>query len=127
VTDIRDRAYPWAQLILGQGTIPTDLNLRHSHRASAALAWLSLMLAVALLAPISPADRAVLLGGLVLAIAGVVALNLDFYSFLARKRGGLFLLGAIPLHALYYVYASGTYAWCWMLHQFRRAAAARAH
>jgi glycosyltransferase involved in cell wall biosynthesis len=36
--DIRDRAYPWSQLILRAGSLPNDLNLRISQRASALLA-----------------------------------------------------------------------------------------
>ena len=36
-TDIRDRAIPWTRLVLRQGKIPNDLNLRHSQRLSALL------------------------------------------------------------------------------------------
>lgn len=35
--DIRNRAIPWTQLLLRQGKIPNDLNLRHSQRLSALL------------------------------------------------------------------------------------------
>jgi GT2 family glycosyltransferase len=36
--DIRDRAFPWSQLILREGKLPDDLNTGRSHRASALLA-----------------------------------------------------------------------------------------
>ena len=37
-TDVRSRALPWTRLILRQGKIPNDLNLRHSQRLSALFA-----------------------------------------------------------------------------------------
>jgi GT2 family glycosyltransferase len=36
--DVRDRALPWSQLILREGNLPNDLNLRLSQRVSALLA-----------------------------------------------------------------------------------------
>lgn len=38
LTDIRKRAIPWTQLLLRQGKIPNDLNLRYSQRLSAVFA-----------------------------------------------------------------------------------------
>jgi hypothetical protein len=40
LVDVRDRAYPWARLILERRRMRADLNLRYEHRASAALVWL---------------------------------------------------------------------------------------
>ncbi len=117
-TDIRDRAYPWACLMLEQQRIPTDLNVQHRHRASAALVWLVVLAAAGLLA--APADwRTLLLLILAGAVTGVVLLNGNFYRFLFRRRGLVFALGGILLHALYYAYASGTFAWCWIQHRLQ--------
>jgi hypothetical protein len=111
--DVRDRAVPWARLILRQGRVPADLNLRHAHRASAALVWLGAALALA-----GPFASGPARGGLALAtlgsVAAVLILNRDFYRFLAERRGALFAARAVPMHVLYYAYASATFAWCWL-------------
>jgi glycosyltransferase involved in cell wall biosynthesis len=72
-TDVLDRAIPWTELILQQGALPNDLNLRTSQRISAVLAFALFGLYVAgawffpwlLLAPI-------------LGVLGILAL--DFWS-----------------------------------------------
>jgi O-antigen/teichoic acid export membrane protein len=67
---------------------------------------------------------------------GVVVINRTFYSFLARTRGPFFTTTAFPLHLLYYIYSSATFAGVVMEHlsgkaiagaqeQFRRGADGR--
>ncbi len=47
-TDIRNRALPWTRLVLRQGKIPNDLNLKYSQRVAALLAaCLAVILALA--------------------------------------------------------------------------------
>jgi GT2 family glycosyltransferase len=46
-TEVFDRAIPWTRLLLADGRIPNDLNLRLAQRASAVLAFLLLFLFVA--------------------------------------------------------------------------------
>lgn len=105
VTDLRDRALPWAALIVRQGKLPADLNLRVSHRLSAGLCWLLIgAVAATFLSPISW----VAVSGIVVALLG---LNLDLYRFLMAKRGFWFTLRAIPLHWLYYLYSSAAFAY----------------
>jgi hypothetical protein len=116
VTDIRDRAYPWTRLMLQQGTIPVDLNLQHAHRASAALVWLAAVCAVVLIGGWAGAATAAVGVAGVGAIAGFVYLNRRFYLFLANRRGWAFTAAAVGLHALYYAYASATFAWAWWCH-----------
>ena len=98
VTDVRDRALPWTELILRERRLPRDLNFRPGHRLSTAAV---LALAVALsVAPAWPRP------GLLLAAGGVLALlaaNLAFYRRLVALRGAAFLAAAIPLHALHYL------------------------
>src|SRR5215212_4386650 len=54
--DVRDRALPWSRLILEEGSMPRDLNLRAGDRASAVLACAALLaLAFASVALLFPA------------------------------------------------------------------------
>jgi glycosyltransferase involved in cell wall biosynthesis len=113
LVDVRDRAYPWARLILERGRMPADLNLRYEHRASAALVWLSAALALGL--PLATATtQPVLILALLAAAGALLVLNRGFYRFLIERRGVLFAARAVPLHLLYYAYASATFAWCWI-------------
>jgi glycosyltransferase involved in cell wall biosynthesis len=118
LADVRDRAYPWARLILDRGRVPADLNLRYEHRASAALVWLGIALALALPLARATATRTVLVLALLLAAGGLLALNRRFYRFLVDRRGVLFAARAVPLHLLYYASASATFAWCWIAHRW---------
>jgi hypothetical protein len=116
LVDVRDRAYPWARLILRGGRIPDDLNLRHAHRASAVLVWLSLGAAVGLLVggpgEWAPGFWLVTVAGL----AGMAVLNRGFHGFVRRRRGVPFAVTAFLLHGLYYAYASAAFGWAWIAH-----------
>ena len=123
-TDIRRRAYPWARIIIAAGSTPDDLNLRLAHRVSAVLVALLVAMIPFLwlghkrfygvpVAPLAVLVSLVSLGNLVL-------LNRDFYLFLLRHRGWVFMTAVIPAHLLYYLYAGMTFVWCWLLYQFGR-------
>lgn len=107
-SDIFDRALPWSRLLKTERAIPPDLNLRPAHRLSAALCWL-LLLAV---------PAALWQSWLWLAVALILilllVLNADLYLFFLRKRGVLFVLRAIPLHWLYYLYSSAALLYVWV-------------
>lgn len=105
VTDIRDRALPWAELIARQGELPADLNLKISHRLSAVLCWL--LLAAIFAGIVSPLFWFAALA----LVFGLLALNFDLYRFLFQKRGAWFVARALPLHWLYYLYSSATFAY----------------
>lgn len=121
VTDIRRRAWPWARLILAEGRVPDDLNLRWSSRASSLLVVTALPLLAAL--PLYP-RLAVVLGGL----SGLlIALNAPLYAFFTRHRGPAFALGAIAWHWLYYLYSGLTFAVAVAASGLERAAAASRH
>lgn len=105
VTDIRDRALPWAALIAHQGKLPADLNLKVANRISAVVCWL-LLGGIAASIFIPP----LWLGVLALDLA-LVGLNWNLYRFFYHKRGILFALRAIPLHWLYYLYSSAAFAY----------------
>lgn len=116
-TDTLCRAVPWTRLILEQKQMPKDLNLKSSQRASVAfvaLAWAALLLA-AMPVPFRWSPLVVA----ALALAVVIVLNRDLYAFFARARGLLFVVGAIPLHILYFTYSGLTFVCVWCDHRLR--------
>lgn len=107
-TDIFMRAVPWAKLMLEEGRIPRDLNLRLNARLSAML--------VGALIPLSAASMiyphlSILIGLVMLLLVGLDASLLKFF---VRARGLSFALRAFPVHLLYYLYSGLTFSWCWM-------------
>lgn len=112
--DIFDRAIPWTELMLERRELVDDLNLGRTGRISGLAAWVLLAaLAAALF------DRRSL-GVAVLAAAVLVVANHGFYRFLLARRGVWFTLRAIPMHWLYYLYASAAFAVGGLRHLLRR-------
>lgn len=117
-TDVRDRAYPWARLLLEDGAPAYDLNLRMRDRIAAGVAWvLAGALALALARP--SAGMVAVPAALVLLL---LALNRRLYGFFAGAGGWRFAGAAFGLHLLYYLYSSATYGLC----ALRRLMGARA-
>jgi GT2 family glycosyltransferase len=102
-TDVFRRAIPWTRLLLSQGSVPNDLNLRMENRVSALAAWTLLLLLVFGAAKLS------LLGAAVVPVALLLACNWALYRLFHRRRGFLFSLGAIGLHWLHYIYTCATF------------------
>lgn len=98
VTDVRDRALPWTELILRERRLPSDLNLGHGQRLAAAAA-IGLVAALGAL-PAYPGPAAAVAAGCLLAY---LVPNLPFYRLLATLRGPGFLAAALPLHLLHYL------------------------
>src|SRR5919206_4327748 len=128
--DIRDRALPWSRLILEEGSMPRDLNLRASDRASAALACASLTLlacaAASLLFPstfsssvfsssvaTAPFMPALLFAASVFMLLGVFLLNLPLLRFLRARRGDWFALASFWMLSLYYIYGACAFSLCY--------------
>ena len=105
-TDVLDRGIPWTQLILRYRRMPNDLNLNWSQRASVPAAWLIALLAVFAIFGVpglagrssGPWSTATLIAS----AAVFVALNLQFYRFLAQRRGLYFSAVAIPLNLCFH-------------------------
>lgn len=121
-TDIFYRAIPWSKLILELGNIPSDLNLQPSHKLSTALVFLLIiMLTLAFFDALNffstPIEGVFIFISLLL-IVSLLFLNRKLYAFFFQKRGIKFLLFAIPLHFLYYLYSGLTFAVCWIIHKF---------
>lgn len=123
--DVLDRALPWSRLILEEGSMPRDLNLRASDRASAALACAALItLALASVALLFPAPFSSLVAparflpaSLFCAAASMLAvvfvLNLPFLRFMRARRGLMFSLVSFGMLALYYVYGACAFSLCY--------------
>jgi len=99
-TDVIDRGIPWTRLMLTNRQLSLDLNLDVASRLSGVAAWL-------LVASVFGAG---LWSWRLLWVTGALAaallwLNRGFYQFLRRRRGWWFLLRAVPLHWLYYLYS----------------------
>jgi hypothetical protein len=60
-----------------------------------------------------------------LAALGLLGLNAPLYRFFWRKRGGLFALGTVPWHWLYYLYGSAGFAYVLLTERRRGKPAAR--
>ncbi|MDQ3685166.1 MAG: glycosyltransferase family 2 protein [Acidobacteriota bacterium] len=105
--DIFYRAVPWSKLLLENGEIINDLNLRKAERFSAGLAGLSLiLLPLSILLP-------ALLWLVLLCWLTVILINRKLYLFFLRERGFLFAVAVFPLQLLYYIYSAAAFAWCW--------------
>lgn len=116
-SDVRDRAVPWAQLILELGEMPRDLNLTYSARFSVAGTLLLLPLILLLLRSGHSAQGLVLLRSSVLVLAVLLlALNYRVYRFFWKQRGLAFAVAAVLTHWLYYFYSGLTWAYCYTAH-----------
>jgi glycosyltransferase involved in cell wall biosynthesis len=121
-TDIQYRGIPWTRLILREGLMPDDLNLRIGQRFSVVLAFLVLALLAASAAELIRHAPAALTASTVGA-AGVVwavllLVNRRFYKFLAEARGWSFSAAVTPLHFVYFLcngisFQSGLAAHAW--------------
>ena len=104
VTDIVHRAVPWSRLLLSAGSIPSTLNLDWKGRASGLCAT-----AAAVTLAAGPFMPVALIAAAVLAAMAVV-LNAPFFRLCARKGGLAFACVCVPLHLLYLVYSTVTFA-----------------
>jgi cellulose synthase/poly-beta-1,6-N-acetylglucosamine synthase-like glycosyltransferase len=113
-TDLWRRAVPWTELMLRQGRMVNDLNVKTSDR-------LSVVVAFVLLASLLAAWRwPALLGVAILAMLSVVALNAGLFRFFRRRRGVLFAVGAVPLYWVFLLICGFGFALGLLRHLLRR-------
>ena len=105
-TDLVHRALPWSSLILRMRRLDDDLNVTLAERAKAALT----VLAVAAAAGSVAAGRPALATPALAAVAVVVAWNLPFTRFLARRGGPALALFGAAWHLLYHLYSAVGFA-----------------
>lgn len=95
-TDIFRRGVPWMLLLWRAKVRETDLNVSPSQRLCVAATGLGLLaLPAALWTPAALAVSP-------LVLLAIIALNLDFYRFLAARRGARFAAASVWPHAVYY-------------------------
>jgi GT2 family glycosyltransferase len=120
-TDIFQRAIPWTELLLDRKRTERNLNLSGSNRFSVVLVFAMLFLCFGgLTLPTSMLPLPALVAGLVMLSAVFITINRDFYCFLWRTRGMLFMLASIPLHALHFAYSGLAYTFAVARFRWRR-------
>ena len=95
VSDLRDRAIPWARLLRSGRGLPRDLNFTLRDRAASALVGVGLLALAA--APLVPP----LLGGSAAAFATAAGLDGDFLAFAGRRVSPAFALAAAGFQLLH--------------------------
>ncbi len=113
-TDLLRRAAPWTELMLREGQIVNDLNVKTRDRLSVILAFIPLLVIPA--AWVWPP----LLGFGVAALVLVVVLNAGLFGFFLRRRGIFFTLRAMPMYWLYLLICGFGFALGLLRHRFGR-------
>lgn len=114
-TDIFNRALPWSQLIVEDGRMINDLNLRVSDRFSALLSWLAIVLLVL------SYFHTVLFAGALLALTIVFLLNFRLCSFFNERRGLWFSVRSFAMLVLYYLYSGAVFSLVYCSHVLKSA------
>lgn len=107
VTELRDRAIPWAMLLLSRAEVGNDLNVAMTERVRAFIACLLCLVTLTSLAGVTSWWLAAIL----LCMAFVS--NLELLSVFMRANGLLFAIRGLLFHQFYYLYSSATYCGCW--------------
>ena len=113
-TDLVRRAAPWTELMLRDGKMVNDLNLKWRDRFSVILAFIPLAALPA--APTWP--PLLVIAAVSLVIVGI--LNFGLFRFFLRRRGVLFALSAIPLYWAYLIICGLGFALGFLRHLFAR-------
>ena len=109
--DFLYRALPWTSLILREGKLLNDLNLKMSSRISTACVYL-------LLISLSASFRFPwLLAPAVICVVTLLAMNRDLYRFFNERRGLLFAMKTIPWNWLYYLYSGLAFSIGFIIHR----------
>jgi GT2 family glycosyltransferase len=95
VSDLRDRAVPWARLVRAGRGLPRDLNFTGRDRAASALVALALLLGAA------SAWQAGLLVAALGAVAASAVLDRELLSFMARRVSPGFAVAAAGMQVLH--------------------------
>jgi hypothetical protein len=109
VSELRDRAVPWAFLLLARGRISDELNISVTERFRATIACMLPFALVTSLVGVMPWW----LPAMVLSTA--LAANLELFHLFQRRKGLLFAVGGILFHQFYYLYSTAAYCCCWII------------
>jgi hypothetical protein len=114
ITDLRDRAIPWAFMLLKRGDAGDELNVAITERIRALIACLGALSMLTSIAGVTawwaPA----------IPVASAFIANLELYAVLQRRNGLLFALGGLLFHQFYYLYSTAAYCCCWAIEKSRK-------
>lgn len=114
-SDVFDRAVPWTLLMLRYPQVEHRLNVDRANQLS--LLCMVVLCVSSEVAWWAPAAAVV---GMLLSASALLWLNRRLYGFFLRRRGGLFLGGAIAWHWLYFLYGGIAFGCGVVLHFLRR-------
>ena len=116
-TDIFCRAVPWTRLILESHTLPRNLNLDYTSRASATLTGALFLGCIGLLLKlvhpaVDVASWSAWSAAFAMLVLALTILNWGVYKWFATRRGEWFAARAIGLHWFYYFYSGCAFVVC---------------
>ena len=116
-TDIFSRAVPWTRLILESHTLPRNLNLDYTSRASATLIGALFLCCIGLLLQlvqpkVNVGSWSTWSAAFAMLVLALTILNWGVYKWFAARRGGWFAARAAGLHWLYYFYSGAAFVVC---------------
>jgi hypothetical protein len=109
ITELRDRAIPWASLLLSRDFARYELNIAVTERIRALVACLCFASVIASVA--APKTWWLILFLLVTAFTA----NLELFALFHRRNGLLFAIRGILFHQFYYSYSTAAYCYCWLV------------
>ena len=112
-TDILHRAVPWTKLILENGKMMEDLNLKNSQKVSALLLGITiLMVPLSFLVP-------KLVFVLILSLATIFIINYRFFEIFYRSNGLTLTFLAFLMHLFYYFYSGLVFSLYFIFYKLR--------
>jgi len=113
IAELRDRAIPWAFLLLTRGCASDELNVAVTERIRALVACLCAISLAATVLGLTPWWFTSFL-----LVTALVA-NLELFALFHRKNGLCFAARGILFHQFYYLYSTTAYCWCWLVTKAR--------
>ena len=114
ITELRDRAIPWAFLLLSRGGAGDELNVAMTERIRALIACLCVVSLAASLIGLVPWWLTIF------PLITAFAANLELFNLFQRRNGLLFAIGGMLFHQFYYLYSTAAYCWCWAVTKKRK-------
>jgi hypothetical protein len=109
IAELRDRAIPWAFLLLTRGYASDELNVAVTERIRALVACLCVTSLAGTVIGLIPWWFTFFL-----LVTAFVA-NLELFAVFHRKNGLFFAVRGILFHQFYYLYSTTAYCWCWLV------------
>lgn len=115
--DVTCRAIPWTRLLKERPGTGGDLNLAAAQKLCVVCVFLAIAALPTAIALVALGHSPLWLLLPLALLEPVLWINRAFYALLLRLRGVGFLLAAIPLHLLYYLYGGLAFLWAHATHE----------